>query len=105
MVILPSATVVVDWSNCIASPPFPSGAEKAIGLVPITRVLPPGGATMGEALVRPKPISPSRAICSVKKPSEVQVCAWPTASEATPHSRAAFTASGNPRAKAGWAKP
>jgi hypothetical protein len=105
MVIRPKATVVVDWSNSMATPPAPSGTAKETGLVPMTRRLPPGGATMGEALVIPSPISPARAICPVKNPSDVAVCAWAMARLATPHARAAASASGSPRAKAGWAKP
>ena len=78
-----------------------AGTENAIGFVPITRVLPPGGATIGEALVKPIPMSPAFAICSVKYPSEVQVCAWQTDNRAIPLLRAACAASGKPTAKAG----
>jgi hypothetical protein len=46
--------------------PFPSGTEKAIGLVPIILDFPPGGATMGEALVNPNPRNPDSAIFFVK---------------------------------------
>jgi hypothetical protein len=53
----------------------------------------------------PSAIRPSAAICSVKKPSDVQVWECATASVATPFSRAAASASGSARAKAGWAKP
>ena len=38
----------------------------AIGLVPSTGTEPPGGETLGEALVAPMANSPSQANCSVK---------------------------------------
>jgi short-subunit dehydrogenase len=60
---------------------------------------------MAEALVMPIAISPSAAIRSVKNPSEVQVWECATESVATPFSRAAASASGKARSKAGWAKP
>ena len=59
MVILPSATCVVDWSNATPMLPPSSGAAKARGLVPMVRRRPPGGATMGLAFVMPMPIRPS----------------------------------------------
>ena len=60
------ATADVEKSKCIAMPPCPSGTEQAIGFVPITRDLPPGAATTGDAFVNPSPIKPWAAICSVK---------------------------------------
>ena len=65
---------------------MPFGTEKAIGFVPIILDFPPGGATIGEAFVKPKPKNPACAIFFVKKPSEVQVCARPTDRLAIPFS-------------------
>ena len=63
--------------------------------------MPPGGATMGEALVNPKPKKPDSAIFFVKYPSEVQVCARPTDKLAIPFCLASFKASGRPFENAG----
>ena len=46
--------------------PLPSGTEKMIGFVPITRVFPPGAATIGGAFVNLMPMQPAAAIWPVK---------------------------------------
>ena len=69
------------------------------------RDLPPGAATIGEALVNPIPIRLLFAICSVKYPSDVQVCACPIAKEQMPFFNAASRAGTMPFWNAGWANP
>ena len=72
----------------------------ATGLVPITFLFPPGGATTALALVKPIAKSPAAANWLVKYPSEVQVWECATESEAVPFVWAALIASGKAHSNA-----
>ena len=54
-------TSVVDWSTRNATSPSGAGTAKEIGLVPMTGMFPPGGATTGATLVAPNASKPARA--------------------------------------------